>query len=135
MALLRYKAERSSHLPAGAVNKAHVYDFEGGQVARRDDGRLAYFPTLAAARRWAEVENDRHKRQVTLEPRMRLMAAAGRASSCRDARDSDGAAYWQAEADAARIELCVALGEPERADYWRRYYAETYGQPAEETCV
>lgn len=53
----RYRAERST-LPFGAVNKAHVYDFEGGQIARRPDGRLAYFPTLAAAQRWAAWRNN-----------------------------------------------------------------------------
>lgn len=78
----------------------------------------------------AEIAAAKAKRLATREPRLRLMAAAGRAGSCRDARDFDGLAYWQAVADAARIDLCVALGDDTNADYWRRYYAETYGGPA-----
>lgn len=53
----RYRAERSTHLPKGAINVAHVHDFETGAVARRDDGRLAYFPSMAAAERWAANRN------------------------------------------------------------------------------
>jgi hypothetical protein len=50
----RLRIERSTHLPAGAYNRWHVYDFDAGQIARRtladpSDGRLAYFRTRREA--------------------------------------------------------------------------------------
>lgn len=62
----RFRAERSQHLPAGAVNSHHVYDFTEGQVAREKfldpaSGRLAYFRTRREAREWAARANVKHE--------------------------------------------------------------------------
>lgn len=114
----RFVAERSTF---GVTCKARVYDFETRQIAR-------HFTTLDAAERWAESHNAEARRQVTHEPRMRLLGAATRAGGCHDRRDYVGESYWQAEADAARIELCVALGDEASAEHWRTYYVEHYGR-------
>lgn len=69
----RLRIERSTNLPAGAVNRWHVYDFDAGQVARRTlvdaaDGRLAYFRTRREAQAFvtdaylAECERERAAR-------------------------------------------------------------------------
>lgn len=54
----RFRAERATNLPAGAYNRALVYDWQTHAVARKDDGVLAYFRTMAAAKRWAAAANE-----------------------------------------------------------------------------
>ncbi len=53
----RYKVFKATNLPSGAYNKAYVYDYEIGGVARKPDGVLAYFKTQAQAKRWAQAAN------------------------------------------------------------------------------
>lgn len=61
----RFKALHADCLPAGAYNTALVYDYQLGGVARDETernefgGRLAYFPTMAQAKRWAAHRNTR----------------------------------------------------------------------------
>ena len=67
---------------------------------------------------------------AVLNARARLLGAATHAGGCHDRHDDDGEAYWQAEADAARIDLCEARGDHDGACYWRMYYLERYGRAA-----
>lgn len=58
----RFRGEKATNLPTGAYHKGLVYDFKRGGVARRPNGKLAYFRTTAQAKRYAAAMNRADKK-------------------------------------------------------------------------
>lgn len=53
--MTRFKVEKSQVVP----DKWHVYDCEDGQIARQNNGTLAYFPTRLEAKNFAAYAHQR----------------------------------------------------------------------------